>query len=215
MVKKTVTTAPKKASKVTKPNWVTIEVDFRAGIKTLRQIASEQGISHVAIANRSKRDGWTRDLAAQIRARAESKVTKAAVNKEVTKKERGNTEEAVVEASAVMMATTILRQRSDVQRLQTLANNLVSELELQDQKAAANKPGKGADVGVKREPVAVRAETLRKVVETSKSLINLERVVLNIAPDTPIDPTKRVAEALDNGFAGLRAKFDQKLGRSV
>lgn len=212
MVKKALTKAPKAASKVTKPNWVTIEVDFRAGIKTLRQIGSENNISHVAIANRAKRDGWTRDLAAQIRARAETKVTKAAVNKQVTKTERGNTEEAVVEASAVMMATTILRQRSDVRRLQALATNLVAELELEDLKASDKKPGKGGEVG-KREPVAARAETLRKVVETSKSLINLERVVLNIAPDTPIDPTKRIEEAVDNGFAGLRAKFDQKLAK--
>ncbi len=213
MVKKSVTKTAPKATKVTKPNWVTIEVDFRAGIKTLRQIGSEQGVSHVAIGNRAKRDGWTRDLAAQIRARAESKVTKAAVTKEITKTERGNTEEAVVEASAVMMANTILRQRKDVQRLQALATNLVTELELDDMRAADKRPGKGGDVGNKREPLAQRAETLRKVVETSKSLINLERVVLNIAPDTPIDATKRVAEAIDNGMAGLKAKFSEVLGK--
>lgn len=213
MVKKAVTKPAKQAPKITKPNWVVIEVDYRAGIKTLRQIGLEQGVSHVAIGNRAKRDGWTRDLAGQIRARAEAKVEKAAVSRELTKTERGNTEEAVVEASAVMMASTILRQRSDVRRLQALAERLVIELELDDQRANDNKPGKGENVGNKRETVSQRAETLRKVVETSKSLINLERVVLNIAPDTPIDPAKRVQETLDNGFSGLQAKFDEVLKR--
>ena len=43
-------------------DWERIELDYRAGIKTLRQIADEHGISHVAVAKRAKRDGWTRDL---------------------------------------------------------------------------------------------------------------------------------------------------------
>jgi hypothetical protein len=51
------------------PDWIQIEVDYRAGIKTLRQIADEHSISHVAINKRAKRDGWTRDIAAKIQAK--------------------------------------------------------------------------------------------------------------------------------------------------
>ena len=50
-------------------DWERIELDYRAGIKTLRQIAEENGISHVAINKRAKRDGWTRDLSAKIQLR--------------------------------------------------------------------------------------------------------------------------------------------------
>ena len=47
------------------PDWEKIEADYRAGIKTLRQIAGEHGVTHGAINKRAKRDGWSRaDLAA-------------------------------------------------------------------------------------------------------------------------------------------------------
>ena len=42
------------------PDWERIELDYRAGVKTLRQIAEEHGLSHVAINKRAKRDGWDR-----------------------------------------------------------------------------------------------------------------------------------------------------------
>jgi hypothetical protein len=54
----------------TTPDWDRIELDYRAGIKTLREIADEQGITHGAINKRAKRDGWVRDLSAKIRAKA-------------------------------------------------------------------------------------------------------------------------------------------------
>ena len=44
------------------PDWERIELDYRAGIKTLRQIADEHGITHGAINKRARRDGWERDL---------------------------------------------------------------------------------------------------------------------------------------------------------
>ena len=51
-------------------DWERIEVDYRAGIKTLRDIAQEHGITHGAITKRSKRDDWVRDLTAKIQAKA-------------------------------------------------------------------------------------------------------------------------------------------------
>ena len=41
-------------------NWEKIELDYRAGIKTLREIADEHGISHAAVNKRAKRDLWVR-----------------------------------------------------------------------------------------------------------------------------------------------------------
>lgn len=52
------------------PDWKAIELDYRAGIKTLREIADAHGITHGAINKRAKRDGWTRDLKAKIQAKA-------------------------------------------------------------------------------------------------------------------------------------------------
>lgn len=51
-------------------NWAQIEADYRAGIKTLRQIAEENGTTHVSIMKRAKRDDWERDLTARNASRA-------------------------------------------------------------------------------------------------------------------------------------------------
>ena len=52
-------TTPRKVA----PDWERIEFDYRAGVRSLREIAGEHGISHVAINKRAKRDGWERERA--------------------------------------------------------------------------------------------------------------------------------------------------------
>lgn len=45
------------------PAWERIELDYRAGVMSLREIAaSHPGTNHVAIARKAKSEGWTRDL---------------------------------------------------------------------------------------------------------------------------------------------------------
>lgn len=61
------------------PDWERIELDYRAGIKSLRQIAGEHGVSEGAIRKRAKRDDWTRDLNAKIQSKADELVRKESV----------------------------------------------------------------------------------------------------------------------------------------
>lgn len=62
------------------PDWERIEADYRAGLLSVREIAASQGITHGAINKRAKRDGWERDLAAKIRAKADALVSKREVS---------------------------------------------------------------------------------------------------------------------------------------
>lgn len=114
----------------TAPDWERIELDYRAGIKTLRQIAAEHGISHGAINKRAKRDGWERDLSAKIHAKADALVSKAAVSTPVSM-ETKVAERQVIEANAQGIAEVLLGQRRDIQRAKTIAMRLLDELELQ------------------------------------------------------------------------------------
>lgn len=41
-------------------DWEAVERDYRAGVLSLREIATRHGCSHVAITKRAKRDGWER-----------------------------------------------------------------------------------------------------------------------------------------------------------
>lgn len=89
-----------KAASSVAPDWERIELDYRAGVKTLRQIAGEHGITHAAIAKRAKAQGWERDLSLKIQAKADQLVTKAMVTKVVTTGTKVS-ERQVVEANAI------------------------------------------------------------------------------------------------------------------
>ena len=111
------------------PQWERIELDYRAGIKSLRQIAAEQGISEGAIRKRAKRDDWSRDLSERIQDKAEQLVRKEAVRSEVRAEQRSASEREVVDANAQAVATIRLAHRRDIQRARKITNALLDELE--------------------------------------------------------------------------------------
>lgn len=102
MEKKSVATKPK-----TPPDWERIELDYRAGIKSLRQIGEEHCISHPGIAKRAKASGWERDLAAKIQAKNGTLVTKSVVTKEVTTKNTVS-EREVIETNKWILRVPLL-----------------------------------------------------------------------------------------------------------
>lgn len=113
------------------PDWERIELDYRAGIKSLREIAANHpGTNHVAIARKAKAEGWTRDLSERIKAKAEDLVTRAAVTADVTAN-RAVTEKQVVEANAQDQASVRLAHRKDIQRNRSIVARLMDELEAQ------------------------------------------------------------------------------------
>lgn len=111
-------------------DWDKIELDYRAGIKSLRQLGTEHGISEGAIRKRAKRDEWTRDLSERIQDKAEQLVRKEAVRKEV-RAERAASEREVVDANAQAVADIRLAHRRDISRARRVTNALLDELEQQ------------------------------------------------------------------------------------
>lgn len=111
-----------------KADWERIETDYRAGVKSLREIAGEHGISEGAIRKRAKRDGWTRDLADKIQQRAEDLVRTQAVRTEVRSEQRA-TERQVIEANAEAVAKVKVAHRGDISRARAIVNGLLDELQ--------------------------------------------------------------------------------------
>ena len=111
-------------------DWERIELDYRAGIKTLRQIAGENSISEGAIRKRAKRDDWTRDLSERIHDKAEQLVRKDVVRK-LVRAESTLTERVLVDANAQAVADVRLSQRKLIQRKQAIVESLMHELEAQ------------------------------------------------------------------------------------
>jgi hypothetical protein len=109
-------------------DWERIEVDYRAGIKSLRELAGEHGLTDGAIRKRAKRDGWVRDLSEKIQQRSEELVRTQLVRSEVRAEQRA-TERQVIEANAEAVATVKMAHRTDIERARRILNGLLDEME--------------------------------------------------------------------------------------
>lgn len=176
---KTTNTAPKRHL-----DWRAIELDYRAGIKTLRQIAGEHGLTHGAINKHAKAAGWSRDLNARIAALAQAKVAKAVSTESIA------TENALVDEASDLVASAILGQRRDVGRARGVVRRLFGELEglmdnVTDLEQMANilaDDDGGAMQDLLRKVTALPSKTdvAKKLSESLRVLVELERKVLRI-----------------------------------
>lgn len=198
------------AAKKPVPDWDRIEIDYRAGVKTLRQIADEHGITHGAVNKRAKAKSWARDLNAKIQAQAEAKVSKAAVSTEVSKA-KAVTETTIVEANADAIVRIRLAHRQDIGRTRGLFRTMLGELEasstpegqalLEEMFDVVHGKDDPEDKGSRRAEklrqmldraleLRDRVDTAKKLAETLEKLVRLEREAFGIAavtaePDTP------------------------------
>ena len=108
-------------------DWELIEREYRAGIKTLRQIAEENGISHTAIQKRAKKDEWTRDLTERVQQKAQELVAKKEVARVVSKEQKVSDLETV-RVYGEVVANIDLSQREDVKLAIGNARGLLMEL---------------------------------------------------------------------------------------
>lgn len=181
-------------AKAKKPesDWSLIEADYRAGIKTLRQIASEHDITEGAIRKRAKKEEWSRDLSERIRQQADDLVRKEAVRTEVRNESRVP-EKEIVRANADMQAGAIIAHRKDIQRYRNLCQALLAQLEAetgepelfsQIGELLAAPDDKGMDKLNEAYHKAIslpsRIDGVKKLAETLKTLIALERQAFGI-----------------------------------
>lgn len=170
-------------------DWERIELDYRAGIKVLRQIAGENGISEGAIRKRAKRDDWTRDLSERIQEKADQLVRNEAV-RNLVRKESSVSERVLVEANAQDQASVRLSHRKDIQRKRAIVASLMDELEAQ---VGPDNAAVLADLGVMlRNPdengqdklndlyrrvisLPERARTAKTLAETLRITVDMER----------------------------------------
>ncbi|HEQ1856734.1 TPA: hypothetical protein VEO38_000230 [Providencia alcalifaciens] len=110
-----------------RPGWEAIESAYRAGVMSIREIASQYEITHQAISKRAKKEGWERDLKAKVKARAENLVAKREVATLVAA-EKAISERQLIEANAEVIANVRMEHRSDIRRARELTNSLFGEL---------------------------------------------------------------------------------------
>lgn len=194
------TPQPKKA-----PDWIVIEADYRAGIKPLRVIGDEHGISHAAINKRAKREEWTRDLGARIQAKADALVSKAAVTAEVSKAKKA-TEQAIVEAAANIQYQVRMEHRTDIKRSRALFQTLLGDLETvgdargqelidaliqsieraeedESEDAARRRQTRNRKLLTDIQGLPTRIDSAKRLTEMLERLVRLEREAFGISND--------------------------------
>ena len=117
---------PQPKAKAPRPSvdWDAIEPHYRANIRSLKEIGEEFGVSAPAIHKHARNHGWTRDLGAQIRAKAEAKVLAEAVSEE----SRAN-EKAVTEGNAELQYRIRMKHRSGLSKLSAIKDKLLNHVE--------------------------------------------------------------------------------------
>ncbi len=184
------------ATKGKQVDWKTVELDYRAGIKTVRQMAAEHGISPGRISQKATEDGWTRDLSVRIEKAREDKLNRAALNSQLNAKTKPR-EDAVVEAGAEMQKNVILSHREELARSRNAVNVLVDELValcnpalqdalegvLRDKVAASDNPQQRAAL-VKAFDAALsltgRAKVVKDLTTAQQNVITQERLAFGI-----------------------------------
>ena len=205
-----------KAGRKAPPDWERIEFDYRAGVRSLREIAGEHGISHVAINKRAKKDGWSRDLSAKIQAKADELVTRELVTTPVTTENRIS-ERDVVDANAQAIVQVRMTHRKDIARSRNIVMVMMAELEascgaesaellasLGDMMRSPDEYGRDKLNDLYQAVVSLpgRAKTMKDLASSLVSLIDKEREAFSIgekaqANDDAQNPAGRIRDLTD------------------
>lgn len=203
------------AAKRQRADWDAIEPHYRANVRSLRDIGEEFGVSNVAIVKHAEKHGWERDLGAAIKAKADAKLAAALVATERADQPAAKLTEAIrVEVEAEVQARVRTSHRTDINRSKRIANRLLSVLEgleiteapsvemMALRKNAANLPAMA--------PLKEQADIFKKLVETQKALVAMEREAYGIAhmqedSDDPARVTDPIAGAKAIAFILARA----------
>ncbi|MDF7321440.1 hypothetical protein [Proteus mirabilis] len=193
-----------------RPDWEAIESAYRAGVMSIREIASQYEITHQAISKRAKKEGWERDLKAKVKARAENLVAKREVASLVAT-EKAISERQLIEANAEVIANVRMEHRGDIRRARELTNNLFDELsaECADVPALSklgelmfspddNGRDKLNEIYHSIISLPERVKSAKALSETLKNLVWLERQAYGLDDVQPNKTASQLSELMDD-----------------
>jgi len=197
-----------------KIDWERIEPGWRQGVKSVMQLAADyeaetgNKVSHTAINKHFKRLGVPRDLNARVQAKAESLVSAATVSARVST-ETTLTDAQLVNEIAKDVAAIQLSQRNDIAKARTLSAKLLDELQgqtdsqelleaLGDMMRSPDENGidKLNDLYRKVISTPSRIDSMRKLADTIKTLVTLERDAWGMKTEQPVDHQAFVTEII-------------------
>ena len=180
-------------------DWEAVEREYRAGIRSLRDIATEYCCTEGAIRKKAKALEWERDISAKVAAKADALVRKQEVRNEV-RTEAAISEREQINASAQMMADKVIGQREDIKRARAMVQRLWelvdAELDHPDELkrlgellATPDENGndKLNDMYFAAIGLPQQIKNAKLLADALKVLIELERKVLRLDEQKPVE----------------------------
>lgn len=144
-------------------DWDEMQREWVAGIVTVKSLSEKYGISRAAIIKHWAKAGVERDLAAKIKAKADSIVTRAQVTRKVTQFD-SVTEREVIEANAQSIAVVDLEHRAGCARARKTLERLHEDF----------------DALPIEDPLDKRIASFQKMIAAQETLYALERKILKL-----------------------------------
>lgn len=106
---------------IKQPDWEAIERAYRAGSLSVRAIAENNGVTEGAVRKRAKKEGWTRDLASQVKTAARDKLVRSTVR---TPSTQPRTDAEIIEEASDQAASVVLAHRTGLANWRSIADKL-------------------------------------------------------------------------------------------
>lgn len=209
----------RKTTSEKKADLTALEVDYRTGRFTLRELEEKHPFSRSRISQLVQEHGWEQDLSARIAVKTKAKLQTALVRVE---KQEAQTlsaldrarEKAIdgrVETMATLQAQLIAGHQTDISKYQGMCNSFLDELHMQglcdgdlarigeliamietqgDQQPDPAALQKRLNAFYKLLGLGERADIFKKLVEAKTKLVILERLAYGVQTDfTPAPPS--------------------------
>jgi hypothetical protein len=193
-------------------DWQAVERSYRVGVMSLREMGTAHNVAESAIRKRAKRDAWTRDLRAKIQAKADELVRKQEV-RNLVRTEGAASDKMQIQAMGQLVAGVQMGHKAIAARGLKLCNALLAELETQTFDTVVfvqlgelmrNPDDSGMDklsiLYKKVISLPGRVDTARKLMESMKSVIAMEREAYNIGTT----PDEAVGSGVAAFLAGMK-----------
>jgi hypothetical protein len=171
-------------------DWERIEKEYRLGQKTLRTIAEEFGVSHVAIVKRAKKEQWVQDKSKEVREK--TKAGLLGYQEGVTKKVTNPTREDI-EVAVQTNIQVITSHRKSIQHGRKVVDLLSRQLEsaaedredlerqiVEETETEGKADGKRRTTLLKAIALPAHAGVVRDLSTALKNLVAMERQAFNI-----------------------------------
>ena len=208
-------------------DWEKIELDYSVGVKSIRQIAIEHGITDTAIRLKAKAKDWSRDLSQKIKDKSEKLLRTEQLRTELRTKTHIS-EKEIIDANAQAITNVVLDQRTDVQRAMRVTNALFEELENQvgienalqleelgELLRSEDDKGRDAlnDIYHKIISLPGRVKAAKDLGDNLKTLVMLQRHILKIdeqtsSSDALADLLNRIAQSNNSALSPIAQDKD-------